>query len=145
MDNTWTAMTGHQPHPGTGLTATKEPAKQLRIEEVARACGVDFVRVVDPYDLVATAATLEEALRSEGFAIVIARRECAIQAQRFKRFVGRRVSLDRAKCTGCKLCVSFGCPGVIFKEGKAGLDPILCNGCGMCAQVCPTGAIRVEG
>ncbi|MDI6643144.1 MAG: thiamine pyrophosphate-dependent enzyme [Candidatus Hodarchaeaceae archaeon] len=145
MDNTWTAMTGHQPNPVTGITATGEATKVLSIEEVAKACGVEFIKVVDPYDLKATTAAIEEALKSDKFAIVVARHVCTLQAQRQKKFVGKRMVFDRDKCTGCKICVSFGCPGVVFKEGKAGLDPILCNGCGMCAQVCPTGAIRAEG
>jgi len=143
LDNSWTAMTGHQPHPGTGLTATGEPAKQLLIENVARACGVEFVKVVDPFDLAATAEAIEEALKSGEFAMIIARRVCTLQAQRQKKFVGKRMMVDQSKCTGCRLCVSFGCPGVVFRDGKGGIDPLICNGCGMCAQVCPTGAISV--
>jgi indolepyruvate ferredoxin oxidoreductase alpha subunit len=143
MDNSWTAMTGHQPHPGTGLTATREPAKRLQIEEIARACGVEFVRIVDPYDLAATTAAIEEALKFDGFAIVITRRVCALQARREKKFVSKRVSIDVEKCTGCKLCVSFGCPGITFRRGKAGLDPTICNGCGMCAPICKFGALKV--
>ncbi len=143
FDNSWTAMTGHQPNPGTGMTATGEEAKTLRIEDIARACGVESIKIVDPFDLEATTAAIEEALRGDKFAIVISRRVCTLQAQREKQFVGKRMIFDRDKCVGCKICVSFGCPGIVFKDGKAGLDPIICNGCGMCAQVCSTGAIRV--
>lgn len=144
MDNSWTAMTGHQPNPATGITATGEEAKLLCVEDVARACGVELIQVVDPFDLKATTAAIESALKGDKFAIVVARRVCTLQAQREKKFVGKRMVFDRDKCNGCKICVSLGCPGVIFKDGKAGLDMILCNGCGMCAQVCPVGAIRVE-
>ncbi len=144
MDNEWTAMTGHQPNPATGITATKEETKLLCVEDVAKACGVEFIQTVDPFDLKTTTAAIEEALKSDKFAIVVARHVCTLQAQRQKKFVGKRMIFDRDKCTGCKICVTFGCPGIIFKEGKAGLDPILCNGCGMCTEVCPTGAIRVE-
>jgi indolepyruvate ferredoxin oxidoreductase alpha subunit len=147
LDNLWTAMTGHQPDLRTGKTATGEDARVVSIEDLAKACGVDFVRVVDPYDLGAAQRVIEEALRSGKFAVVIARRVCALQAQRMKQFEGKRVVLNREACTGCKLCVSFGCPAVVFdsKEMKAGIDPILCNGCGMCAQVCPAESIRAEG
>jgi len=143
MDNSWTAMTGHQPDPGTGVTATGETAKILCIEDIARACGVEFVKVVDPFDLKATQAALEEALKHEGFAVVIARRVCTLQAQRQKKFVGKRIVVRPEKCTSCKLCVSFGCPAITFKDKKGGIDPILCNGCGMCVQVCPTGALSI--
>jgi len=145
MDNSWTAMTGHQPNPATGKTATGEETKVLLVEDIARACGVEHVKIVDPFDLKSTTEAIEEALKSDKFAIVVARHVCTLQAQRMKQFVGKRMIFDRDKCTGCKICVTFGCPGIIFKEGKAGFDPILCNGCGVCVQVCPTGAIRVEG
>ncbi len=144
LDNSWTAMTGHQPNPATGKTATGEEAKVLLVEDIARACGVEHVKIVDPFDIKSTTDAIEEALKSDKFAIVVARHVCTLQEQRMKQFVGKRMVFDRDKCTGCKLCVSFGCPGIVFKEGKAGFDPVLCNGCGMCAQICPTGAIRVE-
>ena len=144
MDNSWTAMTGHQPNPTTGVTATGEPAKVLRVEDVAKACGVEFIKTVDPFDLKATTAAIEEALKYDGFAIVVTRRLCTLQAQRQKKFVGKRMVVDQSKCTSCKLCVSLGCPAVTFKNNKGGVDPLLCNGCALCAQVCPTGALRAE-
>jgi len=143
MDNSWTAMTGHQPDPGTGVTATGEPAKIICIEDIARACGVEFVKVVDPFDLKATQAALEEALKFDGFAVVIARRACTLQVQRQKKFVSKRIVVNPEKCTSCKLCVSLGCPAITFKDKKGGIDLILCNGCGMCVQVCPTGALSI--
>jgi indolepyruvate ferredoxin oxidoreductase alpha subunit len=146
LDNLWTAMTGHQPDLRTGKTATGEEARVIGIEDLARACGVGFVRVVDPYDLEGTQQALEEAIKSGEFAIVIARRVCALQAQRMKQFRGKRMVFNKDACTGCRFCISFGCPAMIFdpEEKKAGMDPVLCNGCGMCAQVCPTEAIKAE-
>jgi indolepyruvate ferredoxin oxidoreductase alpha subunit len=144
MDNSWTAMTGHQPDPGTGVTATGQPTKTLYIEDIAKACGVEFVKVVDPFDLKATQAALEDAMKTDGFAVVIARRVCTLQAQRQKKFVGKRIVVNPEKCTSCKLCVSLGCPAIVFKDKKGGIDTILCNGCGMCVQVCPTGALSAE-
>ncbi|MDI6819653.1 MAG: thiamine pyrophosphate-dependent enzyme [Candidatus Hodarchaeaceae archaeon] len=143
MDNSWTAMTGHQPNPATGITATGERVRALRIEDVAKACGVDFIRTADPFDLGATQAAIEEALKHEGFAVVVARRVCTLQAQREKKFVGKKMVVSPEKCTSCRLCVSFGCPAITYKDNKGGIDFLLCNGCGMCAQVCPTGALSV--
>jgi len=146
MDNSWTAMTGHQPDPVTGKTATGEDAKILCIEEVAKALGVESIQTVDPFDLKTTEKAIEGALKSDKFAIVVARRVCLLQAQRFKQYTAKRMIFDKKACTGCKLCVSFGCVAITFdvKEKKAGIDPILCVGCGMCADVCPFGAIKVE-
>ena len=95
MDNAWTAMTGHQPNPATGITATGEETKLLCVEDVAKACGVEFIRTVDPFDLKATTAAIEEALKSDKFAIVVARHVCTLQAQRQKKFVGKRMVFDR--------------------------------------------------
>jgi len=143
FDNSWTAMTGHQPNPATGENAVGEQAKVLCVEDIARACGVEFIKIVDPFDLKASTAAIEEALKFDGFAIVVSRRVCTLQAQRKKVFAGKRIIVDPSKCTSCGLCISLGCPANTYKDKKGGIDPLLCNGCGMCAQVCPTGALRV--
>jgi indolepyruvate ferredoxin oxidoreductase alpha subunit len=148
LDNSWTAMTGHQPNPGTGVTATGEKAKVLCIEDVAKACGVENIKTVDPFKIKETQAAIEEALKKDDFSIVVARGVCTLQAIRLKQYKAYRdVYVDENKCTGCKICVSFGCPAITFKgeikTGKAGIDPIICVRCGMCAQVCPFNAIIV--
>jgi len=148
LDNSWTAMTGHQPNPGTGVTATGEKAKVLCIEDVAKACGVENIKTVDPFKIKETQAAIEEALKKDDFSIVVARGVCTLQAIRLKQYKAYGdVYVDENKCTGCKICVSFGCPAITFKgeikTGKAGIDPIICVRCGMCAQVCPFNAIIV--
>ena len=47
LDNSATAMTGFQPHPGS--PSNNEAA--IKPEDIARACNVKFVEVVDPYDV----------------------------------------------------------------------------------------------
>ena len=44
LDNRWTAMTGGQPHPGTGQDIRGNEAPQLNVAEVCRALGVKRVR-----------------------------------------------------------------------------------------------------
>jgi len=76
LDNLTTAMTGHQPHPGTGLTATGKASKRIMIEDLAKACGIDYVRVVDPFQFESAVSTMKEAIRQNGPAVVVFRRPC---------------------------------------------------------------------
>src|ERR1035437_2190308 len=69
LDNSATSMTGFQPHPGAPGT----PEGGSLIEDVARACGVKFVEVVDCFDLEKTTEVIEKAIRFEGPALVVSR------------------------------------------------------------------------
>jgi len=149
LDNSATAMTGFQPHPGTGYTAMGEEAVQLKPEDVARACGVKFVEVVDPFDLKKATETIEKAIRFEGPAVVVSRHLCAIIEQREKKKRKEAVvpyRVDPAKCNDkCNACIELlGCPALIKEGTKTVIDNSLCNGCGLCAQVCPHKAIVLE-
>jgi indolepyruvate ferredoxin oxidoreductase, alpha subunit len=142
LDNSATAMTGFQPHPGS-------PANNgaaIKIEDIARACNVKFVEVVDPFDVKKSIETLERAVRFEGPAVVVMRGLCNILAQRERRKRGEKATpyfIDAEKCTDCKLCLnSLGCPAFIVQNGLVTIDAGQCDGCAVCAQVCPSGAIR---
>jgi indolepyruvate ferredoxin oxidoreductase alpha subunit len=146
LDNSATAMTGFQPHPGTGHTAMGEETVQLKPEDIARACGVKFVEVIDPFDLKAAAKTIEAAIRFDGPAVVVSRRLCTMIDQREKRKRKEPIIpyfVDQDKCSGkCNACIELlGCPAIIKEDGKTIIDQALCTGCGICAQVCPYKAI----
>jgi indolepyruvate ferredoxin oxidoreductase alpha subunit len=146
MDNSATAMTGFQPHPGTGQTAMGDEAVQLKPEDVARACGVKFVEVIDPFDLKNAAKTIEAAIRFDGPAVVVSRRLCTMIDQREKRKRKEPIipyQVDQDKCQEkCHACIELlGCPAIILEDGKTVIDQALCTGCGVCAQVCPYKAI----
>ncbi len=136
-DNRTTGMTGHQQHPGTGRTLAGKPTVELDPAEVARACGVKNVVVVDPYEVRKTRETVRRVLREPGPAVIVSRRECALIRQ--ERPAAKRV--DRDKCVGCKACQALGCPAMTMTDGKSAINSALCAGCGMCADVCPKGAI----
>jgi len=76
LDNGTTALSGFEPHPGVGVTATGRPTRVLRIEDLARACQIDFVRVVNPREPEAIRQTFREALAWEDLAVVVARDPC---------------------------------------------------------------------
>jgi indolepyruvate ferredoxin oxidoreductase alpha subunit len=137
LDNSTTAMTGHQSHHGINRTAMGPTDKTIDIARVAEACGVEFVRVVDPFDLKASLQAAKEALDFNGPSVVVMQRECVAHA---KKGSPRRINPDL--CTGCGACVDeLGCPAV----GKPDGNPEIldnCFGCGFCDQVCPVGAIE---
>jgi indolepyruvate ferredoxin oxidoreductase alpha subunit len=142
LDNRTTAMTGHQPHPGTGTTAMGDPAPMIDIATVCEAMGA-ATWVVDPFDLPATMEALTAANAVEGPAVVVAKSPCALLLKRSEP----PLVVDEEACTGCKLCITqLGCPAITFKdeEKKSHIDPLLCTACGVCAQVCRFKAIKNE-
>jgi len=146
MDNSATAMTGFQPHPGTGQTAMGDETVLIRAEDIARACGVKFVEVIDPLDLKKATETIEKAIRFEGPAVVVSRRLCTMIEQREKRKRKEPIIpyfVDQDRCNDkCHACIELlGCPAIIMEDGHTIIDQALCTGCGLCAQVCPYKAI----
>ncbi|MFW6297810.1 MAG: thiamine pyrophosphate-dependent enzyme [Desulfosalsimonas sp.] len=149
-DNSATAMTGFQPHPGTGMTAMGEQGKSVSVEDICRTLGIR-VEICDPFEIENTTRVMLDVLADEdnGPRVVIMRRECELQrARREARAYEVRVAPDKClgESCGCdRLCVRiFRCPGLIWNEqaGKSEIDEDLCCGCGLCAQICPQGAIE---
>jgi indolepyruvate ferredoxin oxidoreductase alpha subunit len=140
LDNSTTAMTGHQPHPGTGVTASGDKTKAVSLAALAKALGADFVEAVDPYDVNATIETFKRARDYQGLSVVIAKQACVINARRAG--IKRKPFMVNESCTGCQECVEFGCPAIEFEEDSARINS-LCTGCGVCAQICPNDAIEV--
>ncbi|WP_456326833.1 indolepyruvate ferredoxin oxidoreductase subunit alpha [Palaeococcus sp. (in: euryarchaeotes)] len=144
LDNRTTAMTGHQPHPGTGGSETGRKFNEIDIEALVKALGVKYVKTVDPYDLKATREAIKEAMNIDGPAVIIARRECIIPVIR-RGEIGKIPEVIEENCTGCKACILLtGCPALIFdpESNKVKIDPLICTGCGICNQLCPFDAIR---
>ena len=151
LDNSGTAMTGFQPHPGIEMNAMGDPAPVLDTGKLCEGLGL-HVTVTDAYDIKGTTEKLVELLRDDGKPrVLISRRECAlIRAKREKALYKVRVSEDRCIGEGCgcdRYCVRvFRCPGLIWdREGrKAKIDEAICSGCGVCVDVCPQAAIVRE-
>ena len=145
LDNLATAMTGHQPHPGTGVTGMRTSSERVLIEKVAEGCGVKFVRVVDPFKIKEAESVLREALRFQGPSIIVFRSPCALMTVREKRRKGIELEVYKItdKCTNCMACIKLlGCPALIVEEGKVSINEVLCVACGLCASVCPYNAIE---
>jgi indolepyruvate ferredoxin oxidoreductase alpha subunit len=142
LDNRITAMTGHQPNPNTGVTATGVETPPVSLDAVCRSCGVTFVETVDPYDVIGMVRALEAAKKKSGVKVIIAKQMCVIVARRsgVKRDV---YAVNAETCNGCGTCVRFGCPAIEFIDKKARITE-LCSGCAVCVRLCPVGAISRE-
>ena len=152
LDNSGTAMTGFQPHPGSDSDAEGDDKSAISIEKLCEAAGVP-VAIVDPYDIEATRNTFIDVLNKKGKTrVVISRRECALIRAKKQRGPIFNVWIEPDKCLGencgCnRYCTRvFKCPGLMWDKdsGKAKIDEALCNGCGVCASVCPQSAIITE-
>lgn len=144
LDNSTTAMTGHQEHPATGLTIKNEPTAKLDLEALVKAVGIKNVRIIDPLKLDELGKILDEELNRPESSVIIARRPCALLKQsREQEHVQYYVDSDL--CTGCKQCIKLGCTGIYFDDEtkKAVFNPNTCVGCGLCPQVCKFDAIKV--
>ncbi len=144
LDNDTTAMTGHQDHPGTGITIDNKPTARLDIEKLVRAVGVNNVQVVDPLKLDELRTALDEELKRKEPSVIIAKRPCAL-LKRPENEVTTQYYVDNELCNACKVCVRLGCTGVFFNEetNKAEFNLDNCVGCGLCPQVCKVDAIKV--
>ncbi len=140
LDNSTTAMTGHQPHPGTGKTMMGDVSQAISIENVLRGIGIASVRTVDPLDLSASIEAVKSAASESGVRAIIFKSPCVAIIKSEKSFS------VADSCIGCRKCINdLGCPALGFDGRHAVIDPALCTGCELCAQVCPVKCISREG
>jgi indolepyruvate ferredoxin oxidoreductase, alpha subunit len=147
LDNSGTAMTGFQPHPGLTVDAAGHEALGVDIAAVCRSIGAK-VALSDPFDLAGTQETLLGLLGEPGVKVLVLKQACSLSPEK----KGKRpyeMSVDGGVCfgesCGCnRLCTRiFRCPGLVWdKERKAArIDEVICTGCGVCGSICPSGAI----
>ena len=145
LDNSTTAMTGGQPHPGTGRTLGGLRARKADILAILSALGVDDLQRVNAFDFPTAKDAVTRAISQKGVRAIIFEGECAALSTRHEkpRFV------DESRCVGCGLCVSrLGCPALTMTSPNkrlARIDSASCTGCGLCETVCATNAIEGGG
>jgi indolepyruvate ferredoxin oxidoreductase alpha subunit len=143
LDNRITAMTGRQENPGTGHTLMGEETREVDLEALARAIGVEHVRKVDSYDLEALKEAIKEEMARPEVSVVITYNPCMLI--RRMKFDIKKFKVNEDKCINCGLCLKVGCPAVVKNEDetKSHIVESLCTGCSVCAQVCPKDAIEL--
>lgn len=150
FDNSGTAMTGFQPHPGLPVDAMGQEAPSLDIARICEAMGAK-VETRDPFNLEETRSTLNHLMEQEGVKVLILRQICALSPEkRGKKRYQMRVEETRCLGEGCgcnRVCTRiFKCPGLAFdnEKKKSRIDEVICAGCGVCTDICPAGAIIRE-
>ena len=138
LDNSTTAMTGRQPHPGTGATMMGGQAAPMSIPKVLEGLGVPVWRA-SAFDLQAAKAAIAQAAALRGrVRAVVLEGPCVSLVKGAKP-----LTVDREACLGCRRCVrELGCPALFMQEGKAQIDASLCTGCTLCQQVCPVNCLK---
>ncbi|MBQ3329497.1 MAG: 4Fe-4S binding protein, partial [Eggerthellaceae bacterium] len=141
LDNRTTAMTGQQGNPFNGVTLQHRESREMNIERVVSALGIEDVCTVDPHDVEAVRAALKVAIANEDLSVIVFRAPCVLLDKK-----NRKPACEvTAACTACGSCIRSGCPALSRDGGTgcAAIDPSLCIGCGDCAQYCKFDAIRV--
>ncbi len=137
LDNSTTAMTGHQPHPGTGKTMMGQVVDKVSIEDTLHGIGVKTVETVNPLHLQEAIDCVKRVAVQDGVKAIVFKSPCAVLIKS-----GKPAQIEESKCIQCKKCIrTLGCPAIMLQNGKVQIEQALCTGCGLCAQVCPTAAI----
>lgn len=137
LDNSTTAMTGHQPHPGTGHTMMGEIVAKVSIEAVLRGIGLTTVETMDPLDLEASVDCVKRVAAEPGVKAIIFKSPCIAITKPDKP-----LHVKTETCINCKKCIrELGCPAIVIHDGQVQIDSSLCTGCTLCSQVCPVHAI----
>ncbi|MBN2344753.1 MAG: indolepyruvate ferredoxin oxidoreductase subunit alpha [Candidatus Aminicenantes bacterium] len=140
LDNSITAMTGHQENPGSGRTLMGQEARRIDIATLVRdGLGITHTYAVDGYDVKAIRDLLKREMARPEPSVIVVRRPCVLLYRKAKWSPMR---VDKETCTSCKVCLRLGCPAIQSDaDGKALINESLCTGCGVCAQVCAFKAI----
>jgi len=140
LDNSTTAMTGHQPHPGTGKTMMGHVVEKVSIPKILQAVGVCEVVTMNPLHLREAVETVSRLSEKPGVKAIIFQEPCIALVK------PERALTVAASCIGCGKCIrELGCPALVPNGKQVSIEPSLCTGCTLCAQVCPVHAIGVPG
>jgi indolepyruvate ferredoxin oxidoreductase alpha subunit len=152
FENSWTAMTGHQDDVLRYLIN-----KGFSIEKICKSLGVPWLRVEDSYNPKKLTRTIEEGLKIKGLKVIIIKRECGLQAHRWRmkqikklEVKGEKIKEEVYQVYNCQMCYEcariLSCPAirrtVIDDRETMQIDEDRCIKCGVCFEICPNMAIH---
>jgi indolepyruvate ferredoxin oxidoreductase alpha subunit len=152
FENSWTAMTGHQNDVLRYLIN-----RGFSIEKICKALGVPWLRIEDSYNPKKLTKSIEDALQEKGLKVIIIKRECGLQAHRFRmnkirelEARGEKIQETTYHISGCQVCHEcsriLSCPAIrrteIDGRETMQIDEDRCIKCGVCYQICPNSAIH---
>ena len=132
-------MTGHQDHPGTGISAQGKETKAVELEQLVRGIGVSDVKIIDAFNVKDLRTAVRSSLDNPELSVIIVRGVCSVLVSRHSE--PRAVDTD--KCNQCGVCLLIGCPAIQSENEQVHIDTALCVGgiCTICQQICPRQAI----
>lgn len=144
LDNSITAMTGHQHNPVSGFTLKGEPTHKLDLAKLCESIGVKKVVTVDPFDLTTLEDEIKKCVLLSEPSVIITNRPCVLlKGYKPEKHI---VEINKIKCVKCGQCWKTGCPAIERdpNDGKTVINATLCVHCGVCAKVCRPGAITIQ-
>ncbi|MHA2119281.1 MAG: thiamine pyrophosphate-dependent enzyme, partial [Candidatus Thorarchaeota archaeon] len=147
LDNSTTAMTGFQKHPGE--EDQPEGQRMISIEMIVQAIEPDLYNVGDATDMSDTLDLIHNTVSKDGLNVLLFKSICRLEEQkRGETYTEQgRIHIDSDACHGesCKICAAqFGCVALGWQDETA--RPIVydhvCVRCGACVMVCPHNAIK---
>ncbi|MDR1789150.1 MAG: thiamine pyrophosphate-binding protein [Opitutaceae bacterium] len=99
LDNSTTAMTGHQENPGTGRNLLHDPTGRVVFENLIRGLGINDVHIIDPRPGdPALGELITSCLGNGRLNVIIARRPCILAAARIREYDRRNAARAAATC-----------------------------------------------
>ena len=140
LDNSITAMTGHQDHAATGKTLKGETVRAISIYNLCKAMGIEHVYEVNAFDIDELAEVVKRETARDEVSVIITKSPCVLLKGVTFKTKCRELS---DKCKKCGACLKPGCPALTRNEdGTIKINATMCNGCGLCMKLCKFGAIE---
>jgi len=142
LDNSITAMTGHQPNPGVDMNNFNLSGYgQVKIQEIVKAAGVKHITMIKPFKVKKSISEIKKALEYKGVSVIISQEICSLYAKSIKQLSDRSFYITD-KCKNHRDCINeIACPAFFLDADQVKIDAVACVGCAVCAQICPENAI----